>query len=59
MLGEFDMGEVFDLEKKYLQYTEKIIETEIKKSLYDEECLKKDSIKLSFEDRLRYFSPSR
>lgn len=47
------MGEVFDLEKKYLQYTEKIIETEIKKSLYDEESIKKDSIKLSFEDRLR------
>ena len=47
------MSKVFDLEEKYLEDIEKIIDVEINKKLEDEENLKNDSIKLSFEDRLR------
>ena len=47
------MSKIIDEEKEYLEYIEKIIESEIKKSLEDNERTKNDSIKLSFEDRLR------
>lgn len=47
------MNEIFEYEKKYLYYTKKVIELEINKSLENENNLIKDSLKLSFEDRLR------
>lgn len=47
------MNEILKTEKKYLEYIKRVIESEIKKSLEDNERTKKDSIKLSFEDRLR------
>lgn len=47
------MDEVIEVEKKYLEYTEKVIESEIGKCLENEKKAKMDSVKLSFEDRLR------
>lgn len=47
------MSKILDEENKYLDYVEKVIESELKKSFCDTEKLKNDSIKLSFEDRLR------
>lgn len=47
------MDKIIDVEKKYLEYTEKVIESEINKYLENEKATKFDSIKLSFEDRLR------
>lgn len=47
------MNEIIEYEKKYLHYTIRAIELEIKKNLESENDLKKESLKLSFEDRLR------
>ena len=47
------MDKIIDVEKRYLEYTEKVIESETNKCLENEKATKLDSIKLSFEDRLR------
>lgn len=47
------MNKMLKEEKDHLEYTKKVIESEIKKSVKSEQLIKKDSIGLSFEDRLR------
>lgn len=47
------MDKILEVEKKYLEYTQKIIDLEIKKYKENENQAKKDSNKLSFEDRLK------
>ena len=47
------MNQIFETEKKYLDYIKKVIEFEIKKCQDFEKKMIKDSTSLSFEDRLR------
>ena len=47
------MDDIFNVEKKYLENTKKIIDLEIEKSRTSEEKARQESHKLSFEDRLR------
>ncbi len=47
------MNNIFEEEKKHLDYTKRVIDEEIEKNKESEEELKKASTKLSFEDRLR------
>ncbi len=44
---------ILEEEKKYLEYTKHVIESEVQKSLESSNKARQDSIKLSFEDRLR------
>ena len=47
------MNSIIEEEQKHLEYTEAVIESEIQKLSQKEKSIKDDSIKLSFEDRLR------
>ena len=42
-----------DLENEYLKYTKDVLDSEISKFKADEDSLKKESLKLTFEDRFR------
>ena len=50
---ESDMNKVIEEEKKYLEFTKEVIKKEIEKGIESENDVKKEAIKLSFEDRLR------
>lgn len=47
------MNEIIESEKKYLEHTENVITKEIEHCNEQEAIVKKDSLKLNFEDRLR------